>query len=87
MKIICPCIFMLMSLVANAQTSLEDTSVLAPIEVMAVRAADKTPVAKNNLSRAEIEKLNTGQDLPFVLQYLPSVVINSDAGNGFGYTG
>ncbi len=78
---------MLMSLVANAQTTLEDTSVLAPVEVMAVRAADKTPVAKNNLSRAEIEKLNTGQDLPFVLQYLPSVVINSDAGNGFGYTG
>jgi iron complex outermembrane receptor protein len=28
-----------------------------------------------------------GQDLPFVLNQVPSVVVNSDAGNGIGYTG
>ncbi len=32
-------------------------------------------------------KLNLGQDIPFLLNQTPSVVINSDAGNGVGYTG
>ena len=32
-------------------------------------------------------KTNLGQDLPFLLNQTPSVVINSDAGNGVGYTG
>src|SRR6185436_15351577 len=35
----------------------------------------------------EIVKNNLGQDIPFMLNQTPSVVINSDAGNGFGYTG
>lgn len=60
---------------------------LQPIEIRAVRAGDKAPFAKSNLSKKEIEKLNTGQDLPFVLNQLPSVIVNSDAGNGVGYTG
>ncbi|MCO5237549.1 MAG: TonB-dependent receptor [Chitinophagaceae bacterium] len=60
---------------------------LQPIEIKGVRAADKAPFTKSNLAKKEIEKLNTGQDLPFVLNQLPSVVVNSDAGNGFGYTG
>ncbi|MEI9808136.1 MAG: TonB-dependent receptor plug domain-containing protein [Bacteroidota bacterium] len=31
--------------------------------------------------------MNLGQDIPFLLNQTPSVVINSDAGNGVGYTG
>ena len=64
-----------------------DTSFLQPVEVTAIRATDKTPVAKTNLSRKEIEKNNIGQDLPFILNLTPSVVVNADAGNGIGYTG
>jgi iron complex outermembrane receptor protein len=60
---------------------------LSPVEVKAVRAPDLAPVTKSNLSKKEIEKQNLGQDLPFILNQLPSVVINSDAGNGVGYTG
>ena len=60
---------------------------LQPVEIRAVRAGEKAPFAKSNLSKREIEKLNTGQDLPFVLNQLPSVIVNSDAGNGVGYTG
>ncbi len=78
---------MLTSAVTLAQNNLSDTAILAPVEVLSVRAGERTPVAKSNLNRTAIEKVNTGQDLPFLLQYLPSVVINSDAGNGFGYTG
>jgi len=60
---------------------------LTPVEVKAVRAADNAPFTKTNLSKKEIRKNNLGQDIPFLLDQTPSVVINSDAGNGVGYTG
>lgn len=61
--------------------------VLDPVEVQATRAGDRSPFTKTNLSKKEIEKINLGQDLPFILNQTPSVVVNSDAGNGVGYTG
>ena len=72
---------------AQKTSKLADTSLLQPVELTAVRAAEKTPVAKTDLSREEIRKNNTGQDLPFILNQTPSVIVNSDAGNGIGYTG
>lgn len=60
---------------------------LEPLEVRSLRASEKAPFAKTNLSKQEIAKSNLGQDLPFLLNQTPSVVINSDAGNGIGYTG
>lgn len=60
---------------------------LSPVEVRAVRAGEKAPFAKSNLSKTEIAKRNLGQDIPFVLNLTPSVVVNSDAGTGIGYTG
>src|SRR5438876_9576197 len=64
-----------------------DTILLEPIEIKAVRAADKSPFTKTNLTKKDIEKVNLGQDLPYILNQTPSVVANSDAGNGVGYTG
>ena len=60
---------------------------LQPLEVKSLRVNDKAPFAKTNLSKEEIAKSNFGQDLPFLLNQTPSVVVNSDAGNGVGYTG
>jgi iron complex outermembrane recepter protein len=60
---------------------------LQPVEVTALRAGDQAPFTKTNFSKIEIEKNNLGQDLPFILNQTPSVVVNSDAGNGVGYTG
>ncbi|MGZ5246013.1 MAG: TonB-dependent receptor [Flavitalea sp.] len=60
---------------------------MQPVEVRATRAGDKAPFTKTNISKAEIEKVNLGQDLPFLLNQTPSVIVNSDAGNGVGYTG
>lgn len=60
---------------------------LEPLEVKSLRASERAPFAKSNISKQEIEKNNYGQDLPFLLNQTPSVVINSDAGNGIGYTG
>ncbi len=59
---------------------------LQPIEIKTVRAGERSPFTKSNISRQDIEKVNTGQDLPLLLNHLPSVVVNSDAGNGVGYT-
>src|SRR6188474_2150204 len=60
---------------------------LEPVELKAIRAGENSPFTKTNLTKKQIEKVNLGQDLPFILNQTPSVVVNSDAGNGVGYTG
>jgi len=55
--------------------------------VSAVRVTTKTPVSFSNLDKKDIKYRNLGQDIPILMNYLPSVVTTSDAGNGFGYTG
>ncbi len=64
-----------------------DTLMLENIEIVSIRAGNKSPFTKTDLTKAQIEKANLGQDLPFILNQVPSVVVNSDAGNGVGYTG
>ena len=72
---------------AQSKSKISDSTLLQPVEVQAVRAADKAPFAKTNLSKKDIDKNNTGQDLPFLLNQTPGTVVNADAGNGVGYTG
>jgi iron complex outermembrane receptor protein len=60
---------------------------MAPVEVRATRAAENAPFTKTNISKTEIANQNLGQDLPYLLNQTPSVIVNSDAGNGIGYTG
>ncbi|MDX5327125.1 MAG: carboxypeptidase-like regulatory domain-containing protein, partial [Bacteroidota bacterium] len=60
---------------------------LPSVEVLALRANDETPMAFVDLEKEEIEKRNNGQDIPVMLDQLPSVVTTSDAGAGIGYTG
>ncbi len=71
----------------TSRSRLTDTLMLENIEILATRAIKTTPITQSNLSSEQIEKMNLGQDLPFMLNQIPSVVINADAGNGFGYTG
>jgi iron complex outermembrane receptor protein len=54
--------------------------------VTASRANDRTATAYTNLSREDLARRNFGQDLPYLLDQTPSVVVNSDAGAGVGYT-
>ena len=60
---------------------------LQEVEIISVRAGDKTPVAYSNMDKQEIESYNFGQDIPFLLTLTPSVIATSDAGTGIGYTG
>lgn len=74
--------------ITTANIALPDYSYfLEPLEVKSLRASEKAPFAKTNITAKELAKNNLGQDLPFLLNQTPSVVINSDAGNGIGYTG
>ncbi|WP_035645393.1 TonB-dependent receptor [Flavobacterium sp. ASV13] len=60
---------------------------LDDVLVSAVRVTSKTPVSFSNMDKKEIKFRNLGQDIPTLMNYLPSVVTTSDAGNGIGYSG
>jgi len=55
--------------------------------VSATRVTDKNAMAYSNVSAQEIGKQNLGQDLPALLNFTPSIITTSDAGNGVGYSG
>jgi iron complex outermembrane receptor protein len=55
--------------------------------VHGTRANEKSASTYRNLSKQEINENNFGQDLPFILNNTPGVVVSSDAGTGIGYTG
>jgi len=68
--------------------SLEGKKVdLDEVFVSAIRATKASPVTFSNLTKAEIAPRNLGQDIPILMNFLPSVVTTSDAGAGVGYTG
>ena len=60
---------------------------LDEVIVQAVRAKFSSPISFSNVTKKDISSRNLGQDLPILLNYLPSVVTTSDAGAGIGYTG
>ncbi|MCF0071471.1 TonB-dependent receptor [Dyadobacter sp. CY261] len=55
--------------------------------INATRVNDKSGMAYTNVTAAQIDKQNLGQDLPVLLNFSPSLVSTSDAGGGVGYTG
>ena len=68
--------------------SLQGTKqVLDEVIVQSVRVKYSSPISHSNISKSEMSSRNLGQDLPVLLNFLPSVVTTSDAGAGIGYTG
>ncbi|WP_131537553.1 TonB-dependent receptor [Pedobacter nototheniae] len=57
------------------------------VVVSATRASKNSATTYRNLDKAELAKNNLGQDLPYLLNQTPSVVVSSDGGTGIGYTG
>ena len=83
---------LVLSVSANAQENQkqQDSTKIEKLDevlLSATRAKDKTPVAFTNITKEKLESINLGQDLPILLDQLPSVVTTSDAGAGVGYTG
>lgn len=70
----------------------KNDSIRKPVETLdevlvhAIRVSADSPVTHSDLSKEELQKRNLGQDVPYLLNYLPSVVTTSDAGAGVGYT-
>jgi iron complex outermembrane recepter protein len=72
----------------HLQLQLQNDGLLAEeVIVTATRASEQTPTTFTQVSREELQKQNLGQDIPFLLNFTPSVVVTSDAGAGVGYTG
>ncbi len=57
------------------------------VTITASRVENTSPVTITNITGAELNKNNFGEDMPFLLESTPSAVVTSDAGNGVGYTG
>lgn len=72
----------------EVQLALEEAPVISEaVVVSATRATDKTPATHTTIEKQDIQQQNFGQDLPFLLNWTPSIVTTSDAGAGVGYTG
>jgi iron complex outermembrane receptor protein len=81
--------FFLLSIFSIAQEKPKDTTKVTTLDevlIAGVRAQKNNPVTFTNVSKEEIAPRNLGQDIPILLNYLPSVVSTTDAGNGIGYT-
>ena len=81
---------LLMTCIAMAQDRPVDSTKVEKLDevfVKAVRVNADSPITHTNVKKEELEKRNLGQDLPILLNFLPSVVTTSDAGAGVGYTG
>ena len=75
---------------AQEQKKVKDTTKIQKLDevlIKAVRVEATSPITHSNVTKKEFEKRNLGQDLPILLNFLPSVVTTSDAGAGVGYTG
>lgn len=63
-----------------------ETRMTGEVQVMATRASDNAATTYKNISKEDIKRGNLGQDVPYLLDQTPSVVVGSDAGAGIGYT-
>ena len=69
--------------------------ILSDVELIEIRASNRTPMTSltlfkksnpNNIQANTISDLNNGLDLPYLIQWTPSVTQSSDNGTGMGYT-
>lgn len=75
---------------AFAQEIKQDSTKIETLDevlIKSLRVDANSPITHSNVTKEELEKRNLGQDIPILLNYLPSVVTTSDAGAGVGYTG
>lgn len=80
------CSGLLAALPVSAQTDTARSVLLREAQVVTNRATKHSPIAFSNVNAKDLEQTNFGQDMPFLLSTLPSVVVTSDAGTGIGYT-
>ena len=72
------------SISINMQPSVFHTQ---EVNIYSTRVNENSGMAYSELDKSTLQQSNLGQDVPYLLQLLPSVVVSSDAGTGIGYTG
>lgn len=69
--------------------------ILSDVNLLEMRASKRTPMTVLDLSSKSLpsgirgntlENLNNGLDIPYLIQWTPSITQSSDAGTGMGYT-
>ena len=75
----------------SAQVNYQDTTVLTILmrqleDVVVSAPVVQTTVSKQEMTHADLNRDNTGQNLPYLLSVTPSLVTTSDDGLGIGYT-
>ena len=71
---------------AQAQADSLSNVQLEEVVVSATRAGKNTPVSYTNIGEAQLKKNNSAQNIPVVLQTLPSLVAITEGGTGVGNT-
>lgn len=82
-------LFVLVFSSAFSQEKKKDSTKVEKLEeivVKASRANSNLPITFSQITKKEIEKVNLGQDIPVLLNFLPSVVSTTFDGTGIGYT-
>lgn len=59
---------------------------LNTVEIIGSWASDNQAITNTAMTKSDLERRNTGQDVPYILQWTPSTQVYSDAGAGIGYT-
>lgn len=57
------------------------------IDVVANRLEEESAFSYIQMDEEDLALKNLGQDIPFLVEHTPSMVVTSDAGAGIGYTG
>jgi iron complex outermembrane recepter protein len=57
------------------------------IVIAATRVTSEAGIAHSTINKDVIDDANSGRDIPFLLESVPSLIATSDAGTGIGYTG
>ncbi len=88
-SIILSAIFLFSVTIYGQEKPLDSTKIqkLDEVLITAVRVNTDSPITHSNIDKEELKKRNLGQDIPSMVNFLPSVVTTSDAGSGIGYSG
>jgi len=86
------CLLLILS-ISNSQekndTTYLDSKIITPlkkVDLISNTIQSNYPTTKQNINIEKLNEKNLGEDIPSLLKYEPSIIFNSDAGNGIGYS-
>jgi len=69
------------------EIQLESTAIMEEeVVISATRVQQNSPVTYTDVDKNEIQQMNLGKDIPYIVSFTPSITTTSDAGNNIGYS-